>query len=136
MDSPQASPAPCALVVDDDDMLRMDIAEMLESVGFCTLQAEDGDAAIEVLENHHLDVVLMFSDVEMPGSRDGFALAREVAVKWANISIVVASGRIKPGDGDLPEGAHFIGKPFSAEVVHGHLREILPDEQKPAPLQN
>ncbi len=88
-----------------------------------------------VLEQHHLDVTLLFSDVEMPGDRNGFALAREVAVKWPYISIVIASGRMRPGEGDLPEGAHFIGKPFSAEVVHGHLREVIPDHRKPEQLQ-
>lgn len=126
---------PYALVVDDDGLLRMDVAEILETAGFRTMEAETGDEAMTVLEQHHLDVVLLFSDVEMPGSRNGFALAREVAVKWPAISIVIASGRLLPGDGELPEGAHFIGKPFSAEVVHGHLREVLPEDQKPEPLQ-
>ena len=126
---------PYALGVDDDGLLRMDVAEILEEAGFRTMEAETGDEAMTVLEQHHLDVVLLFSDVEMPGSRNGFALAREVAVKWPAISIVIASGRLLPGDGELPEGAHFIGKPFSAEVVHGHLREVLPEDQKPEPLQ-
>lgn len=125
---------PTALVVDDDAVLRMDVAELLENAGFRTLEAEDGDAALSVLEQHHLDVALLFSDVEMPGSRDGFALAREVAVKWPYISIVIASGRLRPGDGDLPEGARFIGKPFSAETVHGHLREVIPDHRRPEGL--
>lgn len=125
---------PTALVVDDDAVLRMDVAELLEHAGFRTLEAEDGDAALSVLEQHHLDVALLFSDVEMPGSRDGFALAREVAVKWPYISIVIASGRLRPGDGDLPEGARFIGKPFSAETVHGHLREVIPDHRRPEGL--
>ncbi len=125
---------PTALVVDDDGILRMDVAEILEQAGFRTLEADTGDEAMAVLEQHHLDVTLLFSDVEMPGSRNGFALAREVAVKWPYIAIVIASGRMRPDDGDLPEGAHFIGKPFSAEVVHGHLQEVLPDDQKPMAL--
>lgn len=127
---------PYALVVDDDDVLRMDVAEILEQAGFETLEAPDGDEAIVVLEQHHLNVTLLFSDVEMPGSRNGFALAREVAVRWPSISLVIASGRLSPGPGDLPEGAHFISKPFSAEMVHGHLREMLPDDIKPAALKN
>ena len=93
------------------------------------------DAAILVLEQHHLDIVLMFSDIEMPGSRNGFALAQETAVRWPSVAIVVASGRLKPADGDLPTGACFIGKPFSAEMVHSHLREILSDDRKPEPLR-
>jgi CheY-like chemotaxis protein len=126
---------PTALVVDDDPILRLDVAEILAAAGFRTLEAEDGDAAIAVLEQHHLDVALLFSDVEMPGSRDGFALAREVAVKWPAISIVIASGRLVPADGDLPDGARFIGKPFSADAVHGHLRQMIPENRKPEALQ-
>ena len=126
---------PYALVVDDDGLLRMDTAEILESAGFRTLEAEDGDAAIVVLEHHHLDIVLLFSDVDMPGSRDGFALAREAAFRWPYVALVIASGRRHPANGELPEGACFIGKPFSAEVVHGHLQEILPDDRKPGPLR-
>ena len=134
MTLPNDNRRPDALVVDDDAILRMDVAELLANVSFDILEAEDGDAALLMLEQHHLDVSLLFSDVEMPGSRNGFALAREVAVKWPSISIVVASGRMHPDDGDLPDDAHFIGKPFSAEVVHGHLREILPEGQRPRPL--
>ena len=126
---------PCALVVDDDDILRMDVCEMLGHLGFRTLEVSDGDEAVLELERHHLDVTLLFSDVEMPGSRDGFALAREVAVKWPSISIVVASGRQKPGDRDMPVGSRFIGKPFSAETLHGHLREIMPDGLMPEGLK-
>lgn len=125
-----------ALVVDDDAVIRMDVAEILDQAGFRCLQAAHGDAAIEVLETHHLDVTLMFSDVDMPGSRNGFALAREVAVKWPHVSVVVASGRVLPAEGDLPEGARFIGKPFSAQTVHAHLKEMLPEDGKPAPLKD
>ena len=134
MSTVQDDSRPIALLVDDDAILRMDIAEMLASAGFRTLEAEDGDAAMAVLEQRHRDVTLLFSDVEMPGSRDGFALAREVAVKWPAIAMVIASGRLVPGGTDLPKGAHFICKPFSADAVREHLREALPDHRKPAAL--
>jgi hypothetical protein len=35
----------------------------------------------------------------------------------------------------MPNGATFIGKPFSADLVHAHLRKILPDGKQPAPLK-
>ena len=135
MTMPQDDFRPYALVVDDDELLRMDVADILEQAGFRTFEAEHGDAAVGILEQHHLDIVLLFSDVEMPGSRNGFALARESSVRWPYVAIVIASGRLRPVDGELPEGALFISKPFSAEVVHHHLREILPDERKPKPLR-
>ena len=135
MTKPKDDFRPCALVVDDDGLIRMETADILEQAGFRTMEAEDGDAAILLLEQHHLDIALMFSDVDMPGSRNGFVLAREAAVRWPTVAIVVASGMRQPAEGELPEGVRFLGKPFSAEMVHGHLREILTDDRKPEPLR-
>ena len=135
MTDPRDDPALTALVVDDDGLLRMDVADMLEEAGFLTLEAEDVDGAMAVLDRHHDAIALLFSDVEMPGARDGFALAREVAVRWPAIAVVIASGRRRPEPGDLPDGVRFIAKPFSAELVHGHLREIMPEHRRPRKLQ-
>lgn len=128
-------PAPYALVVDDDGLIRMDAMDILAEAGFCTFEASDGDKAMTLLSREHAMIVLLFTDVQMPGSRDGFAVARETASRWPHIAIVVASGQVQPGPGDMPEGARFIGKPFTADMVHDHLREILPDGQKPEPLR-
>ena len=135
MTTPRDDLRPYALVVDDDPLLRMDVAELLEQTGFRTMEADSGDAALAVLEQHHLDIVLLFSDVDMPGTLNGFALAREASVRWPYVAIVIASGRLEPADGEMPEGACFIGKPFSAETVHGHLKEILADDRKPEALR-
>ncbi len=127
--------APCALVVDDDFLIRMDAVDILTGAGFRVLDADHGDAAFALMQAHHQDVVLLFTDVQMPGSLDGFALARAVAECWPHVSIVVASGQATPGPGSMPEKARFVAKPFSAEMVHAHLHEILPDGQKPEPLK-
>jgi DNA-binding NtrC family response regulator len=89
-----------------------------------------------VLQTHAHRVTLLFSDVQMPGDMDGFALARHVAERWPDIAIVLASGDITPRAGDMPEKATFISKPFSAQIVHDHLREKLPHERKPQPLKD
>ncbi|MCJ2006063.1 response regulator [Methylobacterium sp. J-092] len=128
--------APYALAVDDDGLIRMDVLDILEEAGFRTLEAADGDRAITILEEHHASIALLFTDVQMPGSRDGFALAREVSRRWPDITIVVASGQVSPQPGELPDGVRFLNKPFSAEMVHDHLREILPDGRKPEPLKS
>lgn len=124
-----------ALAVDDDGLIRMDVLDILEDAGFRTLEAENGDRAIAVLERYHASIALLFTDVQMPGSRDGFALAREASSRWPHISIVVASGQVYPRQGDLPEGVCFLNKPFSAKMVHDHLRELIPDSRKPEPLK-
>jgi len=71
----------------------------------------------------------------MPGDMNGFALARHVDEHWPHIEIVIASGRLNPEIGDMPDKATFIGKPFNARMVHDHLREKLPDGKKPGPLK-
>ena len=70
--------------------------------------------SMSVLEQHAGDITLLFTDVQMPGGRDGFDLAREAAERWPDIKILVASGTAKPGPEDLPPNAVFVGKPFSA----------------------
>jgi CheY-like chemotaxis protein len=134
--APSISTTPYALVVDDEPLVRMLACDILEDAGFRTLDAGTGDAAIAILHAHADEIVLLFSDVEMPGRLDGFALARETARVWPRLSIVVASGRRPPGPGDMPEHARFIPKPFSAEMIYEHLREILPDGRKPEPLRS
>lgn len=135
MDQSLDDTAPYALVVDDDGLLRMTAMDILEDAGFRTFEAADGDEAMELLAQQHCMIVLLFTDVQMPGSRNGFAVARETARQWPHIAIVVASGNMKPGPDDMPDGAVFIGKPFSANMVHDHLQQILPDGQKPEPLR-
>ena len=127
--------APYALVVDDDALVRMAAVGILSDVGFEVLDAEHGDAAFALLQTRYNDVGLLFTDVHMPGQLDGCALAHKVCVSWSHIAIVVASGNLQLKPGMLPDTARFISKPFSAQVVHDHLQEILPHGRKPEPLK-
>lgn len=120
---------PLAMIVDDDPLILMHACDILEEAGFCCIEASTGDDAKQVLGKHAEAVTLLFSDVEMPGETNGFALARYVTEHWPAIEIVIASGRINPEPGDMPEKATFISKPFSAAIVHDHLRDKLPDEK-------
>jgi DNA-binding NtrC family response regulator len=129
------STVPYALVVDDDPMIRFHACEILEEAGFRSYEAETGDEAVCVLNKHAANVILLFSDVEMPGDTDGFALARRVDEVWPHIEIVIASGRLTPQPGQMPDKATFISKPFNNEMVLSHLRETLPDSKKPEPLK-
>jgi len=126
---------PYALVVDDDAIILMNACDILEEAGFRFFEAGSGDEALALLEDSHESITLLFTDVEMPGDTDGFALARHVAQHWPDIEIVVVSGRLKPEAGAMPSKATFISKPFSAQIVHDHLRAMLPDGKKPEPLK-
>lgn len=127
---------PFALVADDDALVRMDAADILQDAGFRVLEAASVEEALKTLQKSGQSVQLLFTDVQMPPSDlDGFYLARQCASAWPHIGILVASGMMAPEDGDMPEGARFVKKPFSADVVCNHLQEILPDGRKPEPLR-
>lgn len=68
----------------------------------------------------------------MPGFRNGFAVARETAARSPHVAIVLASGHLRLGLGDMSKGAFFIGKLFTADMVHDHQQDFPPDGRKPA----
>lgn len=125
---------PFALVVDDDPLILMNTTVILEDAGFRVHEAMDGDEAKGVLAEHSESIVLLFSDVDMPGSTNGFDLARHIDRQWPHIEIVIASGHVLPREGDMPDRATFIAKPFNKRTVHAHLAQMLPDDKKPEPL--
>lgn len=127
---------PFALVADDDPIIRMETSDILEDAGFRVYEAGSAEEAIEILTRAATSIQLLFTDVQMPpGNLNGFDLVRQCAENWPHISILVASGQIQPKDGELPDGAVFIGKPFSAQVVYSRLQEILPEGAKPDRLK-
>jgi len=130
------STVPYALAVDDDPFILMDVTAILEDAGFRTYEADNGDAAIAMLPEYAHTITLLFSDVDMPGHTNGFALANHVAENYPWIEIVIGSGHLQPKEGDMPEKATFVSKPFNAQMIHGHLRETLPDGKLPEPLKN
>lgn len=128
------STVPFALVVDDDPLILMDTTGILEDAGFRVHEAMDGSEAKDVLAEHWESIILLFSDVDMPGPTNGFGLARHVDRHWPHIEIVIASGHVLPEEGDMPARTTFISKPFNARMVHEHLARTLPDDKKPEPL--
>ena len=105
------------LIVEDEFLLRMDAAEMLEGPGFEVIQASDADEAIAIL-TARADIHVVFTDIQMPGSMDGLKLAQFVRHRWPPIKIIATSGHVHVGDDDLPSGSLFLPKPYQgAELV-------------------
>lgn len=65
------------LIVEDEFLLRMNAAEMIEDAGFDVVEASSAAEAIAVLEAR-TDIHVVFTDIQMPGSMDGLKLARFV----------------------------------------------------------
>jgi CheY-like chemotaxis protein len=113
-----------ALVVEDEPLILMETVDLLEDAGFTVLEAWNADSALSQLEQHG-PVQLLFTDVQMPGSIDGIALAHEVKRRWPEAAVVVCSGNLKVDPEALPEGALFIDKPFTSTLVLETVRRLV-----------
>ena len=111
------------LVVEDDVLLRMDAAEMIAAGEFDVIEAANADEAIAILETR-LDIAVVFTDIQMPGSMDGLKLAAAVRDRWPPIKIIATSGRVMIGRDGLPEGGLFLPKPYSSAQILKTLREL------------
>jgi len=113
---------PIALVVDDEPLIRMDTADLVADEGFQVIEARTVDDAYKFLKKYQ-SLQLVITDIQTPGAMDGCELAWEVTKRWPHICVIVASGAVRPGDGDLPPRAIFVAKPISPDVVHEAIEE-------------
>jgi len=112
----RSSSPPTVLVVEDELLIRMCAACCLEDAGFEVIEAADVEEAMQALETRG-DVVLVFTDVNMPGPRDGLDLAWEVSRCRPEVAVIVTSGKATPREDQIPSGGRFLAKPYSPEVL-------------------
>jgi len=115
---------PVILVVEDEELIRLMAADILEDTGFSVLEAENAQGALDILEQRP-DVRLLFTDIHMPGSFDGMELARRVHVRWPHVRLVLTSGRGEPRGTEIPDDGRFIVKPYRAEQLVGQVQELM-----------
>jgi len=111
------------LIVEDDVLIRMDAAQMIAEGEFDVIEAANADEAIGILETR-LDITVVFTDIQMPGSMDGLKLAAAVRDRWPPIKIIATSGQVTIDRKDLPDGGHFLPKPYSSAQILKTLREL------------
>jgi CheY-like chemotaxis protein len=113
--TPDVSPdRPVVLIVEDEVLVRMLIADVLQEAGYRIIEAANADEALRVLQARP-DVHVVVTDVEMPPSPTGYDLAAQVRERWPYVQVLVSSGRVFPAQ--LPDGVTFIAKPWTAESL-------------------
>ena len=84
-------PRVLVLLVEDEPVIRAVAAIHLEEAGFETVEAANADEAITLLESE-LEIRIVFTDIDMPGSMDGLKLAASIKGRWPPIKIVITTG--------------------------------------------
>ncbi len=89
------APPKTVLIIEDEALVRMAGCDILERGGFRAIEATNAAEAPQLLEGD-AEVVVLFTDVNMPGAMDGLGLARLIHPRWPRVKILVASGNVRP----------------------------------------
>ncbi len=122
---PRPHPRLLALVVESETVLRIETADLLAEAGFEVLEAWSAPTAILQLERHG-DIRLAIADADLPCIEGRFALPREIARRWPELTVIALSSGPAPADGELPEGVRYAPKPLT-EALARAARLQLPD---------
>ena len=112
------------LIVEDEVLIRMDIADQLVEDGFEVFEASNANDAIALLETQPT-IRILFTDIDMPGSMDGLKLAAAVHDRWPPVKIVVTSGHRWVEITELPNGSIFYAKPYQHSLIASSFRELI-----------
>ncbi|MEH2549747.1 CheY-like chemotaxis protein [Bradyrhizobium sp. AZCC 2262] len=121
---PRARKRLVVLIVEDEFLVRIDTTKTIEAAGFEAVEAGNVDEAIAILKARD-DIHLIFTDIHMPGSMDGLKLAHFVRNRWPPVKIIATSGHARITESDLPDGARFLQKPYTATKITSALRELI-----------
>jgi CheY-like chemotaxis protein len=112
--------------VEDEVLIRALVAEELRAAGFSVLEAVCADDALSYFKAG-VQVDLVFSDVQMPGSLDGLQLARQLRKEYPRLPIILTSGNRTPSrDKDV---TFFVPKPYDVRETIGIIVDSLKEQQ-------
>jgi CheY-like chemotaxis protein len=110
------------LVVDDDPEVLKVASAALREEGHVVLRAASAREALALLEAH-IDIALLFTDIVMPGSMDGFDLAEQAKLRRPGLHVLYMSGYLR--DEGVWNGS-LLRKPWTKDDLKSALAEILP----------
>lgn len=118
------------LVIEDEPDIADNLCDLLDALGYRTLQAHDGASGVEAAQTHRPDLVIC--DMQMPG-QNGHEVLRAIreAGAWGTdvpFAFVTASTDAELKEKSLKLGADaFISKPFNVDQLLGTIRALLDD---------
>ena len=123
---------PTILIVEDETLIRIALSDYLQECGFKVLEAAHGDEAVTIFEHCPITIDLVFSDVVMPGTTDGFALARWVRTHRPGLPVMLTSGDARKADcaRELCEREPFLSKPYDLAPLVAQMRAMLGMQSK------
>jgi DNA-binding response OmpR family regulator len=117
----------CVLLVEDEPLIRVVLAEELSHAGFEVCEAENGTQAAELIENPPNNLSLLITDIHMPGKLDGIEVAHLMRTRFPDVPIIYMTGRpdVLGRMGGLGATEALLPKPFTPSSLLGMARQLL-----------
>ena len=114
------------LVVEDEILIRMVIADYLRGCGYRVIEAASADEAMIILQHQEFAVDVVFSDIEMPGSMDGFQLSTWLRVHRPGVDVILAGSVARAADaaGELCDSGP-VSKPYEPGTAADRIRQLM-----------
>jgi PAS domain S-box-containing protein len=106
---------PVVLVVEDDPLVRLSAVDMIDALGFTTLQAADGAAAMRLIRGD-ARIDILFTDIGLPGIR-GSELAARALKRRPDLKVIFASGYGETEETAVAPGAAHLAKPYEQDQL-------------------
>ena len=119
------------LVVEDEVFTRMVISDYLRGCGFRVIEAANADEAVTLLRHDEIEIDVLFSDIEMPGSMDGFALSQWVRQNRPGIDVILTgtAPRAAEAASELCDSGH-LPKPYEPHIAVDRIRRLIAARRK------
>jgi CheY-like chemotaxis protein len=112
------------LIVEDDVLVRLVIAEHLRAEGFEVIEANNGREAMDVIDSQ-VAVDLVFTDCNMPGGLEGRSLLAWLKRERPGLPVILTSGTLPAEAGETVSPGQFIAKPYQVRDVARCIRALL-----------
>ncbi len=125
-EAPRAGSGETVLVVEDEPVVRSLIVEVLEDLGYRTLEASDGPAGLKLLQSRRR-IDLLVTDVGLPGL-NGRQLADAAREGRPSLKVLFITGYAENATlaaGFLEPGMQMITKPFAVDALAQKIRSII-----------
>ena len=115
---------PRVLVIDDDPSIRLVIGYVLRDEGYQVDEAPDGQAALESIQRHHPDVILL--DMKMP-AMDGWEFARRYRERYGHRApiLVLTAAQDAARRGEDVDAEDYLPKPFDLDTLVERISALV-----------
>lgn len=115
------------LLLEDDFLVRADIADQFAEVGWRVIEAVSGERAVELFKRNPVQVFV--TDIQLTGKMTGWDVAEELRLRQPDLPVVYTSGNKPIASRQVPESAFFI-KRYEPTAVVAACKKLLASAQK------